>query len=69
MALDGALAKRNILDVLEGDGDFVDGPDAAADAQATVGHHVPGRVVAKVDGNVGHDVGKNDDGEGDRRKA
>jgi hypothetical protein len=57
-ALQRALLDHHVLNVLEGDGGFVDLPDAAAEPHRAVGQDVPGRVVSEVDGDIDQDVGQ-----------
>src|SRR5690242_1857032 len=52
---------RYVLDVFECDGRFVDDPDAASYTDATPGKDIPGRVVTKMNGDVGDDVWKHRD--------
>jgi hypothetical protein len=66
--LQRALPDLDVLHVLEADGRLVDHPDAAADAQAAVGEHVPRRVVAQVDADVGDDVGQDHQRDEERRQ-
>src|SRR5688572_18713678 len=42
--LQRTLIDANVLDVFEGDGDFVNNPDTAAYPQAAGRHDVPGRI-------------------------
>src|SRR5690606_18538475 len=68
VTFDRALSDAHVLDVLVRDGGFVDDPHAAAEAHAAVGHDVPRRVVAQVEGDVGDDVGDDGDHEVDREE-
>ena len=76
IALQRTLVDLHVLHVFKRDRRLMDQPDAAANPQAPAGHHIPGAVIAEVNGdvreNVGHDSqkqhGQREDGPCQRKR-
>src|SRR5262249_37434228 len=55
-ALERSGFDRNVLDIFERDGRFMDDPDTAANAQAPMRENIPRRVISQVNRRIRNDV-------------